>query len=40
MSYGDQTVRLLPEVILAVAGTLIMVLSPVVKRLARWATWR
>ncbi len=32
MSYGDQTVRLLPEVILAVAGTLIMVLSPVVKR--------
>ena len=32
MSYGDQTLRLLPEVILAVAGTLIMVLSPVVKR--------
>jgi NADH-quinone oxidoreductase subunit N len=32
MSYGEQTVRLLPEVILSVAGTLIMVLSPVVKR--------
>jgi len=32
MTYGEQTIRILPEVILAVAGTLIMVLSPIVKR--------
>jgi NADH-quinone oxidoreductase subunit N len=32
MTMTDQTMRILPEVILAVAGTLIMVLSPIVKR--------
>src|SRR5437660_11984971 len=32
MTYAEQTLRVLPEVILAIAGTLIMVLSPVVKR--------
>ncbi len=35
MSYLDQTLHLFPETVLAVAGTLIMVLSPTVKN-ARW----